>query len=93
MTRADILVDEDNDLRIVSGDFTVGESQVQHIAHIVEANQGAYKQNPLVGVGIRRMLNGTITGIERRTVKLQLLADGIEAKSVEFADGKLSIEL
>ena len=78
MRRRDIRTDVfgNNDLLVQGGDFVVGEADVQHAQHLIEAEQGHYKQWPLFGVGARRLLNGPANGEIRRTVQLQLVADG-----------------
>lgn len=54
----DILTDDSNALQIESGDFVVGESDSQHVRHIIEAMPGEWRETPLLGVGVRRYLNG-----------------------------------
>jgi len=93
--RKDIIVDpkDNNDLVVYNGDFFIAYSDFQHTAHIVEADQGQYKQWPLVGCGIRRYLNGDIDGAVRRMIQLQLEGDGIKIRNIAFSDGELSIQL
>lgn len=55
--RADFQLDEDGDLNIAHGDFTVGPSDVQHVEDIIQSFAGMWKQNPLLGVGIKQFLN------------------------------------
>jgi len=81
------------DLRIENGDFVIGDSNLQHVAHIVEAEQGQIRQFPLVGVGVIKMLNGTISGAEKRTIRLQLESDGYELKEIIFREGLLKIRI
>ncbi|MBK9458318.1 MAG: hypothetical protein IPN94_02490 [Sphingobacteriales bacterium] len=47
----DILVDASSDIYFTDGDFAFGDSDEQHISHIVIA-QKALPPTPLVGVGI-----------------------------------------
>lgn len=93
--RQDIIVDpkDDNDLVVYQGDFFIAYADFQHTAHVVEADQGQYKQWPLVGVGIRRYLNGDIDGTVRRLIQVQLDSDGIKSRNITFADGELKIQL
>lgn len=55
--REDFQLDADGDLNIAGGDFTVGPSDVQHVEDIIESFAGMWKQNPLLGVGIKQFLN------------------------------------
>lgn len=96
MMRTDILTDifGDNDLLIQDGDFVVGESDIQHAQHIIEAEQGHYKQWPLIGVGARRMLGGTADAEMRRAVQLQLVGDGHVSPKVGLdSSSKITVRL
>lgn len=94
--RYDILMtleDKHFDLDIKDGDFAIGVSDLQHIAHILEAEKGQYRQTPLVGVGVLKMLNGPISGAEKREIKMQLQGDGYQPKEVVFREGLLKIRI
>jgi len=80
------------DLLIRNGDFVIEDSDWQHTRHILEATPGQYRKNPLVGIGIRSMINGPLTAVEKRTIKLQLEADKINVNKIEFSDSTLIIE-
>lgn len=94
-TGNDILLDVNGDLDLVieNGDFKVGNPDMQNIRIIAEAEQGQIRQFPLVGIGIRRMLNGTIGGVEKRTIQLQLQGDGYEVQEIVFNNGELGIKI
>jgi len=48
----DFKLDENNDLKIINGDFVIAESTLQHQEHILIAHKGEYKKHPEIGVGI-----------------------------------------
>lgn len=48
----DFLVDKDGDLRIVNGDFVIGDATLQHQEHILLAHKGEFKESPEIGVGV-----------------------------------------
>jgi hypothetical protein len=91
----DIIVDpnDNNDLVVAGGDFYVEFSDFQHIAHIVEADAGQYKQWPLLGFGIRNYINGAFDGPVRRRLQLQLESDNHRAREIRFQDGVLGIKI
>lgn len=96
MKRKDILFeskDNEYDLSIQNGDFVIGNSDLQHIHHILEASPGQYRQHPLLGVGIRAWLKGSVTGVEKRDVSLQFLTDGYKVREVEYKTGALKIRI
>jgi hypothetical protein len=86
MAVKDILVGEDGDLQISKGDFFVGDSDLQHITHIVFASPGDYKQSPIIGVGIMKKLNSPVALQGANSLKseitLQLTADNYKVKKI-----------
>src|SRR3989304_1295927 len=89
---------EENELFIdpVTKDFLIVESDEQHIEDIIIANVGAYKEFPLVGVGIEQYINASLNPQElERILKIQLKADGYRVGNpkVNFiSDSKLLIQ-
>lgn len=95
--RNDILLDENNNILIVDGDFAIGQSDQQHVKHIVEAFKGEYKFNPLVGFGVIGYLkrDEMIESEFRRDLKIQLENDGYIDSEIDLAEGfsKLKINI
>lgn len=95
--RNDILLDENNNLLIVDGDFACRQSDQQHVKNIVEAFKGEYKQNPLVGFGVITYLkrDEKIESEFRRDLKIQLENDGYTDAKIDIAKGfeNLQIEI
>lgn len=95
-TRKDILfnnVDDRYDLEIRNGDFVIGNSDIQNIRHIVEADQGQFKQWPKIGVAIRRYLDGNNIGEMKRKALIHLKADGYTPRKVNQVDNGIVIKL
>ncbi len=88
--RKDLLFDED--IITADGDFVTGPSDEQHIEHILIAAPGHYKQSPLTGADVTKMLGGPFGGIQKRAITLALLADGYEVNDVSFINGELQID-
>jgi hypothetical protein len=96
MERKDVIfgmVDDEYDMLIRNGDLVVDNSDVQHITHIFEADQGQYRRHPLLGIGVRRMLNGSIGGAERRHIQLQLESDGYRPNQIKYEDDILKVKI
>lgn len=89
--RTDILLDDDNDLLIEGGDLAFGDSNYQHIKHIMQAAPGHYKQFPTLGAKAQNFINGSSPELLRE-VKIQLLADGYSVSKLAIVDGQISIE-
>lgn len=95
--RNDILLGEDNEVIIVGGDFVIGQSDQQHVQHIVEAFKGEYKSNPLTGFGVLNYLkrDEKIESEFRRDLKIQLENDGYIDSEIDLSEGfdKLKINI
>lgn len=59
----DFRTDSDGDLVFSDGDVFVGQSDSQHVEHILIADKGHYRQFPLLGVGIIRYVKGNINPV------------------------------
>lgn len=44
----DILINDENDINIINGDFDFGESEMQEVGLILQSTQGEWKANPLL---------------------------------------------
>ena len=89
----DILIDEGNDLRLLAGDFEVGDSDNQQQKAILTTEKGEWKEHPEVGVGIAQMLADDLYTEMLIEVKKQLEYDGIPVKNVTLTpQGSLLIE-
>lgn len=89
----DIVLTEDGDLELGSGDIRYGESTGQHKGDILAASPGDFAQFPEVGVGAVDYLLGENPGLFLRAVSRQMIADGIRVKSTYMApDGELIID-
>lgn len=95
--RKDILLDETGDLKFHNGDLDFGQSDQQHIEHILEAQKGEYKEFPLVGFGIINYLkqSNRIQSDFKRDLKIQLEYDGYQNSTIDLSAGfeNLKIEV
>lgn len=80
----------DNDLSIINGDFSVQESDSQHIELIINTYLGSWKQYPLCGVGITNFVNSSGQQLAlKRAISVQLEADGM--KNVNITNNSSNI--
>lgn len=83
-TSRDIKI-EDSDLYFYNGDFSIWESDQQHVEDIISENLGAYKKFPNVGVGIYSYLNGSgVSGILSNEIRKQLSQDGFGVVNIDI---------
>lgn len=89
----DILLDNNNDLKIVNGDFDIGVSDYQQQKLIVATHKGEWKEHPEVGVGITQMIADDLYTEMLIEIKKQLEYDGMQIDNVSLKEnGKLFIE-
>lgn len=83
------LILKDGELSIVNGDFEIGESTQQEIENILIAFKGEYKQHPLLGAELQKMLKARNTrqGITRE-VNEQLQYDGFRIIDFKIEDAE-----
>ena len=74
----DILIDNNNDLRLLAGDFEVGYSDNQQQKAILTTEKGEWKEHPEVGVGIAQMLADDLYTEVLIEIKKQLEYDGMQ---------------
>ncbi|MEM6830705.1 MAG: hypothetical protein AAF551_09310 [Bacteroidota bacterium] len=78
-----------DDLETNNGDLRLAEASQQNIAHILLAHKGAYKENPLLGVGIEDYLKGNIAINRLRLeaeIEKQLIHDDFNVGIIDLTD-------
>jgi len=95
----DVILDNNLDLSIANGDFVVDDAEQQNQELILAAQQGAYRNSPLVGVGITNYLKSsfTVANVDklRQKIRLQMQYDGYQTVNVQinsFMDIELQAE-
>lgn len=80
----DILLTEDNDLKIINGDFDIGESEMQEVGLILQSTQGEWKEFPLLGPNLFRFIKAKTNKAEiEREVSLHLGMDNKDFKTLK----------
>ena len=77
---------------IISG-LTIGDSDCNHVALIVESNKGDFKDYPVLGVGEQYLKSVGRTAELRADVQTQLGLDGYKADVQVSSTGKLVIDV
>lgn len=76
----DFLSDDNMDMLIENGDFTIGPSDDQHNEVVMVAMPGLIRSSPITGVGLFRKMKSRFTLKDsdklKQDVTLQLQADG-----------------
>lgn len=73
----DILLDANDDLDIVNGDFVIGESVLQEVGIILRLNSGDLKSDPVLAPNLIQLINSKKDTNEfEERVRLHLRRDG-----------------
>ena len=92
----DIMLDDNNALRIEGGDYVVDLSDGQHVKLMLYSNPGSWRQNPLVGIGVRRLINKKMSALEllsfKKEITVQLTGDGVRVNGLVITPSKLKID-
>lgn len=80
----DILLNQENDIDIVSGDFFIGESLLQEVAIITKLKSGELKSDPILGPNIIQLLKSNVkqNEIEQR-LRIHLSRDGKDYNEIK----------
>lgn len=90
--RKDIITQENTyEPTILLGDFFAGESREQEADLIIYSARGDWKQNPLIGVGVRRAYNKPISEELSRQIRLQCESDSLRITNVIQGNEKITV--
>ena len=91
MIATDLLLGADYDLAFTeAGDLAMGASDGQHLALLQLTNQGEWRADPLVGIGLARYLNAPYGPVQvaqlQREFTIQLTRDGYQVLELDLSD-------
>ena len=89
----DFLLDESGDLKIVNGDFAVGDAELQHIDDLVYSFKGEWKEFPLLGAEAQRLIkqrNGLAK--VKKEIRQQLEDDGYKNVNIKVEGEEIQID-
>lgn len=80
--REDYRQQQDGDLDFSTGDLILTESTGQHQRDIILADKGHIRNNPETGCGAMNFINDSKNTDYLRTVRMELIADGMKVKKI-----------
>lgn len=89
----DILLDKDGDLLTENGDFVIGYSVQSEIERLLLSHKGEWKEHPLVGGGMIKLLKsreGQTKALQE--ARKQLQGDGFEIANIEINGHNIDID-
>lgn len=90
-----ILVDQNSgDLMVDNGTIAIGDNTLQCIERIIVSNRGEFKEHPLLGAEIYKMMHGSVSRFWASRVRNMCAAAGVKIRNVSVtADQKIQIEI
>ena len=88
-----ILLDADGEIQIENGSMKIGNVDAQIAEHIISAFQGEYKEAPLLGGNVRKMLNGAPDPFWSPQMRQQLKTQHLNAEIRITRDGDFFVKL
>lgn len=80
----DIVLNEHNDIKILNGDFDIGESEMQEVGLILQSTQGEWKKEPILGPNLYQYLKGKVSKSEIDSqVRIHLAIDNKDYKNLK----------
>lgn len=94
MARIDYISENDNDLRIVNGDFQQGDCTDFQCKIIIYSDKGELRQYPLLGASINRFIGSNIDeNILNNIISTELESDKFVLEDSEIIIGNSSVEI
>lgn len=87
----DIILEND-DLKIINGDFFAGDSQSQSVELLLKSMQGEWKEFPDAGCGVEKAQNGVIDRFFQRNIRVQLEADGFAIEKLHINEKGIELK-
>ena len=81
----DIILNNDRNIQIEDGDFSIGESTDQNVELLFISNPGEWKEHIEAGIAIERSYNGSIDRFIDRTIRVQTQADGYKIAQLKIS--------
>jgi hypothetical protein len=78
----DILLNNENDLNIINGDFDLGDSTYQNQKLLILASKGEFKETPTSCVGSKKYLEEGNADSLAREIRQEFIADGMTVNEI-----------
>lgn len=89
----DLLLDDNFDLLLQSGDLVIGESTEQHQLLLLLTAKGEWREFPTRGAHLRaRLLDDQPIGSVNGIVKREFTADGMRVDRIRVTDGTIQVD-
>jgi hypothetical protein len=88
-----ILTDESGDLAVRRGALAIGNCDADIAERLIRAWQGEFKEAPLLGGNIERMIGGTPDPFWRGDIRMQLESQHIGVQRLDMVETGIELEI
>lgn len=93
MVRSDLLFDTEGNPLFENGDFVIGDSDEQHVNHLILSSRLDFKEFPLLGANAQVHVNSENLKDFKRSILEVLSVDGYLVKTLSVDDFVINLEL
>jgi hypothetical protein len=88
-----ILIDDTGDLMVRRGTLAIGDCDNDIAERLIRAWQGEFKENPLLGGNIDKMINGAVDPFWRGEMMTQMKSQHLAVKRLDISEAGIGVEL
>ena len=90
-----ILIDQEScDIELAGGRIALGDNRLQSVEQILISNRGEYKEHPLVGGEVQKMIHGNVSRFWPNRVRAMCKAMGVSLSDLQVrSDNCITIKL
>jgi hypothetical protein len=88
-----ILIEESGDLMVRNGSLMIGDCEMDIAERLIRAWQGEFKEAPLLGGNVDKLLNGAVAPFWRGEMMSQLKSQYINVKRLDINESGIEIEI
>jgi hypothetical protein len=86
-----ILIDENGDFTVRRGALVVGDCMADVAERIIRAWQGEFKEAPLLGGNVDKMINGAVDPFRRGEMTAQLRSQYVNVRQLDMSENGIEL--
>jgi hypothetical protein len=88
-----ILIDDNGDLMVRKKALVIGDCEMDVSERLIRAWQGEFKEAPLLGGNVDKLLNGAVSPFWRGEMIAQLRAQHIDVKYIDVTENGIELKI
>jgi hypothetical protein len=88
-----MLIDENGDLMVRKGALVIGDCDMDVAERLIRAWQGEFKEAPLLGGNVDKLLNGAVAPFWRGEMMSQLKSQHVNVKQLDINENGIDLTI